>query len=151
MSTRIYPVVFAAIAAAVPALARAQADFAVPYASQPQTTVAVGDVITVDYEVENHGTTSGDTTIGFVLDNGVDAWLLKEDPITALAIGDLTSGTMSFAVPTGVDGVWYYGMIADPFDMLTETDEMDNVFQFSGQLTIGGGTTGSITVIIDPL
>ncbi len=135
----------------MPAAAWAQADFAVTYASEPPAVLAVGDFVSVSYDVENVGTSAASFTVGFVIDDGTQAYLLYEDPIS-LSAGGYTSGTMSFSVPSGAEGVWYAGLVADPYDMFVEPDEDNNVWVFTNQLTIGGGTTGgSITVTSEPL
>lgn len=132
--------------------AEAQPDFAMVYASEPSPSLSAGDLVSVTYEVENRGTTTASSfTVGFVIDDGTQAYLLHEDTITSLAAGASTSGNMSFSVPTGVDGTWYAGIVADPLDAFVETDENDNVYVFQNQITIGGGTSGAISVISESL
>lgn len=136
--------------AATPALA---ADFAVTYASNPPSTLRVGDFVSVSYDVENNDSISATSfTVGFVIDDGTNAYLLYEDTISSLGAFQSTSRTMSFTVPSGVDGFWTAGLVADPFDMVVETDEMDNVWVFSSQITIGnGGGGGTISVVSETL
>jgi hypothetical protein len=140
------PIVFAA------STAEAQADFALTWASQPSSVLSVGDVVSVSFDVENNGLSAASFTVGFVIDDGTNAYLLHEEPVPTLASGGFTSGSMTFVVPSGADGLWYAGLVADPFDAVVETNETDNVFVFTSQITIGGGgMTGTISVISETL
>lgn len=122
------------------------------WASDPGTSLQVGDVVSVSYEVQNNGTTTASSfTVGFVIDDGTQAYLLYEDTVASLAAGGYTSGTITFSVPTGIDGIWYAGIVADPLDSFVETDENNNVFLYPSQITIGGGTSQAISVISESL
>ncbi len=132
----------AAATVASPALAQ---DFSVPFSTEPPGTLAVGDTVTISYDLENvSGTAAGTFSVGFVIQNtaATEAYLLHEDIISSLgAFGSLTR-TMTFSVPAGYDGFWIAGLIADPWDDTVEVDENNNVYVFNTMITIGGGTTG---------
>lgn len=130
-------------------------DFAVPFSTQPTSMLSVGDTVSVTYELEETGGTSaGPVSVGFVIQDpaGTDAFLLYEDMVPSISAFGFVSRTMTFAVPSGVDGTWLAGLVADPWDAFVETDENDNVFVFNNMLTIGGGTPGgTITVVTETL
>lgn len=137
----------AAASIASPALAQ---DFSVPFSTEPPATLRAGDFVSISYDLENvSGTSAGSFSVGFVIQDAAatQAFLLYEDLVSSLGAFGSTTRTMSFTVPSGYDGVWLAGLIADPWDDTIEVDENNNVYVFNTMITIGGGTTGGTIVV----
>ncbi|MEQ8273472.1 MAG: putative Ig domain-containing protein [Deltaproteobacteria bacterium] len=120
-------------------------DFSVPFSTEPPASLSVGDTVSISYDLENvSGTAAGQFSVGFVIQNtaATEAYLLYEDFVSSLGGFGSTTRTMTFTVPSGYDGLWIAGLIADPWDDLIETDENNNVYVFSTMVTIGGGGGG---------
>lgn len=129
-------------------------DLQVNYVDTPPSTVTPGDTYTLFWEVYNGGSSSSSaTSIGLYV--GVSPNVTTSDfqiasgSVSSIASGSYGSGSFSATIPSVGSGTYYVAAIVDPSNLVTETNESNNIYSL-GTVSIGGGG-GSITVVNDGL
>ncbi|MCH2636888.1 MAG: hypothetical protein MKZ56_00745 [Candidatus Thalassarchaeum sp.] len=91
--------------------------------------VGMEDATNVDYSIY----LSSDS---FISGSGNDV-LVGSDVANSIAQGGSWSGSVNLAIPSNLgDGCWYWGLIVDPNDSITEMDENNNAMPSSGQFCV---------------
>ncbi len=91
--------------------------------------IGLEDVTNVDYSIF----LSSDSSIS---GSGNDV-LVGSDVANSIAQGGSWSGNVNLAIPSNLgDGCWYWGLIVDPNDSITEMDENNNAMPSSNQFCV---------------
>lgn len=104
------------------------------------TSASVGDLVTVDYEVENAGDLDVTTSYVERVYASVDTFiggdvLLAENSFSALPQGTSAPRSVEFPVPDLPQG-FYFVVCVDATDTLTESDETDNCGRSTTRLDV---------------
>ena len=134
------------------------------------TAPAVGDTVTITYDITNNGNAvAADTTAGIYIstDNVItasDTFVTSELSDSSNAIGAIDSESVTFVLPTLASGTYYVGVIADinqnepgessetnnaspaPVQITVsgQADDFTETTATSGQIAVNGSTTGNI-------
>ena len=91
--------------------------------------VGMEDATNVDYSIY----LSSDSSIS---GSGNDV-MVGSDVANSIAQGGSWSGNINLGIPSNLgDGCWYWGIIVDPNDSITEMDETNNAMPSSGQFCV---------------
>ena len=90
--------------------------------------VGMEDATNVDYSIY----LSSDSSI-----SGGNDVFIGSDVANSVASGASWSGNVNLGIPSNLgDGCWYWGIIVDPNDSITEMDETNNAMPSSGQFCV---------------
>jgi len=91
--------------------------------------IGMEDVTNVDYSIY----LSSDSSIS----GGGNDVLIGSDVANSIAQSGSWSGNINLGIPSNLgDGCWYWGIIVDPNDSITEMDETNNAMPSSGQFCV---------------
>ena len=90
--------------------------------------IGMEDATNVDYNIY----LSSDSSI-----SGSNDVFIGSDVANSVAAGGSWSGNVNLGIPSNLgDGCWYWGIIVDPNDSITEMDETNNAMPSSGQFCV---------------